>query len=59
MDLSAKPFGTQTVPYLGRHELGRTTERARSGAKPHVLFAQTVVSYLDMPIERQQDIVEL
>ena len=45
--------------YLGRHELGRTTERARSGPEPHLLFAQTVISDLDVPLHREENVIKL
>ena len=40
------------------HELRRTTESAGRLAKPHVFFAKTVVSDLDMAVQRQKDIVQ-
>ena len=45
--------------YLGCHEFWSAAERTRGAAMPHILFAKTVVSDLDMPIQGQQDIVEL
>ena len=51
-------FGGESK-YLGRHELGGSAEGARRGAVPHVFLAETVVGNLDVPVERQEDIVEL
>ena len=45
--------------YLRGHELGRTTERARRLAEPHLLLAQTVISDLDVSLHGQQDVIQL
>lgn len=59
-ELGLAPSVVQTAgTHLWRHELGRTTERARRLAKPHVLLAQTVVGDFDMTVEREKDVVEL
>lgn len=48
-----------SAAYLRCHELRSTTERTGCLAEPHVLFAKTVVSDLDMAVERQKDVVQL
>jgi hypothetical protein len=45
--------------YLGRHELGRATERARRLTVPHLFLAQTIISHFDMSIKRQEDVIQL
>jgi len=45
--------------YLGRHEFGCAAEGAGGGIVPHVFFAETVVAYLDVAVEGQEDVVEL
>jgi hypothetical protein len=45
--------------YLRSHEFWRTTKSAGCRRVPHVLFAETVVGNLDMPIQCQENIVEL
>lgn len=45
--------------YLGSHELRSTTESACCRTIPHILLAQTVITYLDMSVGRQKDIVKL
>jgi hypothetical protein len=49
----------RNATHLGSHKFRGTTERARRGAVPHILFAETVIGDLDMPIEGQEDVVEL
>ena len=44
---------------LGCHELGRAAECASCRPVPHVLLAETIVGNLDVPVQRQQNIVEL
>ena len=44
---------------LGGHELGSAAERARSRSVPHLFFAQTVISDLDVAVEGEKDVVEL
>jgi hypothetical protein len=47
------------VAYLRGHEFGCATESTGCLAVPHFLLAQSIVSYFDMAIKCQQDIVEL
>jgi len=44
--------------HLGCHEFWSAAKRAGCLTEPHFFFAQTVISYLDMTIQRQQDIVQ-
>lgn len=48
----------QGLTYLGSHELWCATEGARCRAVPHLLFAQTVISNLDMPIHSEQNVIK-
>ena len=47
------------VAYFWSHELGSTTERAGSGAEPHILLAQTIISDLHVAVSGQKDVIEL
>ena len=41
------------------HELGCAAEGRRGAPEPHILLAESVVGNLDVPVEREQDVVEL
>lgn len=45
--------------HLWCHKLGCATECAGRRPIPHVLLTETVVCNLDVPVQRQQDIVKL
>lgn len=45
--------------HFGGHELGCAAEGRGRLAEPHVLLAQSVVGDLDVPVEREEDVVEL
>ena len=40
------------------HELRRTAERTCRISEPHVLFAQSIVSNFDMPVQRKENVVK-
>lgn len=44
---------------LGSHELGGTAEGVGGRSIIHVLLAQTVIGYLDVSIQSQQNVVQL
>lgn len=45
--------------YLWSHKLGCAAKGTRRRAVPHLLLAQSVIAYFDVPIESEQDIVQL
>lgn len=45
--------------YFRGHKLWGTTKRACCLTKPHLLFAQTIISNFHVAIQGQQNVVEL
>jgi hypothetical protein len=45
--------------YLWCHEFWGATERAGSLTMPHLFFAKAIISHFNMPVQRQQDVVQL